>query len=192
MSIPETNASGAAKEYPVSDILAYVALQQTALSNLLNDNTEKLQKIIESEDFSELVSSANTSVSSMINAVRKLELMLRNRRLSAFPVRAAECKQAPRVTVVPEVPNAGYVYKDEASNAYIINLHQSKLPARLIIQSEPTVPVKPLSVLPAGFTLNNNMLTVPAGAVSPQAPLIFEIGTGSCAAKAVLHVAVLL
>ena len=55
-----------------------MALQQAALSHILNGEGEKLQKLLSFEDVThETVLKANRSVESMVNSVAELETILK-------------------------------------------------------------------------------------------------------------------
>ncbi|MEM1485706.1 hypothetical protein V6615_12675 [Oscillospiraceae bacterium PP1C4] len=68
----------------ITDIIESVALEQTALSHILNAEGEKLQKIlsISGSDYS-LTLKANKSVKSTVNAITMLEMILQSK-LDAF------------------------------------------------------------------------------------------------------------
>lgn len=61
----------------ITDLLTSVALQQAALSHILNAEGEKLQKILSMEQITpETVLQTNSSVESMVNSISKLESVL--------------------------------------------------------------------------------------------------------------------
>lgn len=61
----------------VTDIIESVALEQTALAHILNAEGEKLQKILQISPLSnELLLKTNKSISSMINSITILEMVL--------------------------------------------------------------------------------------------------------------------
>ena len=64
----------------ISDLMESVALQQAALSHILNAEGEKLQKILSFQDIThETVLAANRSVESMVNAIANLEINLQSK-----------------------------------------------------------------------------------------------------------------
>lgn len=64
----------------ITDIIESVALEQTALSHILNAEGEKLQAVIAVADVSPAqLLDANTSVSKLTNAVSRLELILQSK-----------------------------------------------------------------------------------------------------------------
>lgn len=66
------------REQAVSDLVESVALQQTALSHILNAEGEKIQKILSFDDINpETVLKTNKSVESMVNAVSDMEMVLK-------------------------------------------------------------------------------------------------------------------
>ena len=61
----------------ITDLLASVALQQAALSHILNAEGEKVQKILSFDQLApETILLTNRSVESMVNTVSNLELIL--------------------------------------------------------------------------------------------------------------------
>lgn len=61
----------------VTDIIASVALEQAALSHILNAEGEKLQKVVATTDISlPQLLYTNKSVERMVNAVSRLEMIL--------------------------------------------------------------------------------------------------------------------
>ncbi len=66
-----------ARSQAVSDLFESVALQQAALSHILNAEGEKLQKIFSFEEISpDTVLQANKSVEGMIHSIANLETVL--------------------------------------------------------------------------------------------------------------------
>lgn len=66
------------REQAVSDLVESVALQQTALSHILNAEGEKLQKILSISDITpETILLTNKSVESMVNSVSEMEMVLK-------------------------------------------------------------------------------------------------------------------
>ncbi len=63
----------------ISDIITSVALEQTALSHILNAEGEKIQKIVAVADNVDDMLEVNKSVESMVNTITKLEFILHNK-----------------------------------------------------------------------------------------------------------------
>lgn len=64
----------------ISDLIESVALQQTALSHILNAEGEKLQKVLSLEEITpEDILATNQSVESMVNSVANLETILKDK-----------------------------------------------------------------------------------------------------------------
>lgn len=83
---PETLASNTievrvvtAREQAVTDIIESVALEQAALSHILNAEGEKLQKISQLSVSGDQLLAVNKSVSSMVNSVSRLEMVLQSK-----------------------------------------------------------------------------------------------------------------
>ena len=61
----------------ITDLIVSVALQQAALSHILNAEGEKVQKILSFDDLTpETILQANRSVESMVNSISNLEGIL--------------------------------------------------------------------------------------------------------------------
>ena len=79
-STTSTTSTTTAVPQPRSQAITSVALQQAALSHILNAEGEKLQKILSFEDLrTETILQANKSVESMVDAVSGLELILKQK-----------------------------------------------------------------------------------------------------------------
>ena len=80
MGMPIITASATTRTQAITDLIQSVALEETALSHILNAEGEKLQKIFAIEDVSaENILAANKSVESMVNSVSNLEMVLRDK-----------------------------------------------------------------------------------------------------------------
>lgn len=72
--------SATTRSQAVTDIIESVALQQTALSHVLNAEGEKLQKILSLDEVSpDMILQTNKSVESMVNAIANLETILKEK-----------------------------------------------------------------------------------------------------------------
>ncbi len=84
MGMPVITASTTTRAQAVTDIIQSVALEETALSHILNAEGEKIQKIVAMEDVTpEVLLATNKSVESMVNAISRLEMILHSK-LSTF------------------------------------------------------------------------------------------------------------
>ncbi|MEG0297798.1 MAG: hypothetical protein RR620_13840 [Clostridium sp.] len=79
MSMPVIIPSKITRDQSVSDIIESVALEETALSHILNAEGEKIQKIVSLEVSSQELLAVNTSVQTMVNAVSRLEMVLQSK-----------------------------------------------------------------------------------------------------------------
>lgn len=84
MGMPVIVNSGIDREDAITDIIQSIALEETALSHILNAEGEKIQAAVAMKEVSidELIK-INSSVESMVHAVTKLEAVLQNK-LSLF------------------------------------------------------------------------------------------------------------
>ncbi|MEG0282927.1 MAG: SdrD B-like domain-containing protein [Clostridia bacterium] len=63
----------------VTDILQSVALQQAALSHIINAEGEKIQKILQITNNKEQITAVNSSVSKTLNSITNLEIVLQQK-----------------------------------------------------------------------------------------------------------------
>lgn len=84
MGMPVITASATTRTQAITDIIQSIALQETALSHILNAEGEKIQKMVALPDVTpEVLLATNKSVESMVNAVSRLEMILQSK-LSVF------------------------------------------------------------------------------------------------------------
>lgn len=84
MGMPVITPSTTTRTQAITDIIESVALEETALSHILNAEGEKIQKVVAMEDVTpEVLLATNKSVESMVNAVSRLEMILHSK-LTAF------------------------------------------------------------------------------------------------------------
>lgn len=80
MGMPVITPSTVTRPQAITDVIESVALEQAALSHILNAEGEKLQKIVaDTTATPEVLLTANASVESMIKAVAKLEMILQSK-----------------------------------------------------------------------------------------------------------------
>ena len=84
MGMPVITASTTTRGQAITDLIQSVALEETALSHILNAEGEKIQKMVAMPDVTpEVLLATNKSVESMVNAVSRLEMILQSK-LSTF------------------------------------------------------------------------------------------------------------
>ncbi len=77
MSMPIITPGEGTREQAITDLIESVALQETALSHIINAEGEKMQAIIAMEDVtSDQLLALNKLVEQMIGAITRLEMML--------------------------------------------------------------------------------------------------------------------
>lgn len=80
MGMPVITHSTTTRSQAVTDIIESVALQETALSHILNAEGEKIQKVVAMSDVTpEVLMAVNKSVESMVGAVSRLEMILQSK-----------------------------------------------------------------------------------------------------------------
>lgn len=80
MGMPIITPGTGSRTQAITDLIESIALQETALSHILNAEGEKMQAIISMEDVStaELLE-LNRSVEQLIGSVTRLEIMLQSK-----------------------------------------------------------------------------------------------------------------
>ena len=77
MGMPVITASATTRDQAITDLIQSVALEETALSHILNAEGEKIQKILTFDQLApEIILQTNKSVESMVNTISNLELVL--------------------------------------------------------------------------------------------------------------------
>lgn len=77
MGMPEIKPSDVTRCQAITDIIESVALEQTALSHILNAEGEKIQKVVAISDITpDQLLKVNQSVKSMVGAITRLEMVL--------------------------------------------------------------------------------------------------------------------
>lgn len=76
MSMPVIKPGTGTRTQAITDIIESVALEQTALSHILNAEGEKIQAIVAEAQTGNEMLAVNKSVQSMVNAVTRLEMVL--------------------------------------------------------------------------------------------------------------------
>lgn len=80
MGMPVITPSTTTRAQAITDIIESVALQETALSHILNAEGEKIQKVVAMPDVTpEVLLATNKSVEAMVNAVSRLEMILQSK-----------------------------------------------------------------------------------------------------------------
>ena len=75
MGMPVITASTTTREQAITDLIQSVALEETALSHILNAAGEKIQKVVAMEGVTpEILLETNKSVEAMVTAVAKLDV----------------------------------------------------------------------------------------------------------------------
>lgn len=79
MGMPIITPGTGSRSQAITDIISSVALQQTALSHILNAEGEKIQKIVADGTTADEILAVNKSVNSMVDSVARLEMLLQSK-----------------------------------------------------------------------------------------------------------------
>lgn len=79
MSMPVITPGTGSRCQAITDIITSVALEQTALSHIINAEGEKIQKIVATAETAEDMLTVNKSVESMVNTITRLEMVLQSK-----------------------------------------------------------------------------------------------------------------
>lgn len=83
MGMPEIIPGTGTRCQAITDIISSVALEQAALSHILNAEGEKIQKIVAKADTADEMIKVNKSVNEMVNSIAGMEMLLQ-RKLGLF------------------------------------------------------------------------------------------------------------
>ncbi|MEG1848054.1 MAG: hypothetical protein RRX92_03015 [Lachnospiraceae bacterium] len=79
MSMPVITPSTTIRTQAITDIIESVALEQTALSHILNAEGEKIQKVVKDATTAEEMLAVNKSVQAMVGTITRLEMVLQSK-----------------------------------------------------------------------------------------------------------------
>lgn len=80
MGMPVIVGTTIEREQAITDIIESVALEQTALSHILNAEGEKIQKVVALSGVTpEILLATNKSVQTMVDTISKLEMILQSK-----------------------------------------------------------------------------------------------------------------
>ena len=80
MGMPVISSSNITRSQAITDIIQSVALEESALSHILNAEGEKIQKMVAMADVTpEILLQTNKSVESMVDSVAQLETVLKQK-----------------------------------------------------------------------------------------------------------------
>lgn len=81
MGMPVIEPGTSTRCQAITDIITSIALEETALSHILNAEGEKIQKFVSEDstaDYTQILE-ANNSVRSMVGAITRLEVILQSK-----------------------------------------------------------------------------------------------------------------
>lgn len=79
MGMPIITPGEGTRSQAITDIIESVALEQTALSHILNAEGEKIQRAVADTTTVDEILAVNKSVQSMVNAISRLEMVLQSK-----------------------------------------------------------------------------------------------------------------
>lgn len=79
MSMPVITPGTGTRCQAITDLIASVALEQTALSHIINAEGEKIQSIIGQSKTEEEILAVNQSVNAMVDAITRLEMVMQSK-----------------------------------------------------------------------------------------------------------------
>lgn len=104
MSMPVITPGTSNRCQAVTDIITSVALEQTALSHVINAEGEKIQKVLEFAKTPEELLAVNKSVNDMIDSISRLEMILHGKLQIFKDCACKDCDdKSVEVKTVPEV-----------------------------------------------------------------------------------------
>ncbi len=174
MSMPIIKPSGIKRKESITDIVESVALEQTALSHILNAEGEKIQKVLEEERNTTNgdVLKVNESVQTTINSITRLETILQGK-LELFKdcLCDEDCYKNPLELkiLLSQIDSIDTSSITKDGNIYTIKL-ANKFPRTITFSGIPvgtTTTTTAIGTLPNTVTLANNVLTFAATTTIP-------------------------
>lgn len=93
MGMPVITSSTTTRSQAITDIIQSVALEETALSHILNAEGEKIQRVVAMENATaEILLETNKSVEAMVNSISNLEMILKDK-IDLFKECSCDCKK---------------------------------------------------------------------------------------------------
>ena len=93
MGMPVITSSTTTRSQAITDIIQSVALEETALSHILNAEGEKIQRVVAMENATaEILLETNKSVEAMVNSISNLEMILKDK-IDLFKDCSCDCKK---------------------------------------------------------------------------------------------------
>lgn len=90
MGMPIITPGDTTKDQAITDVITSIATQESALSHIINAESEKMQAVIQMEEITEdELLTLNQSVELMLNAITNLEIMLQSKLNIVSPCPAA-------------------------------------------------------------------------------------------------------
>lgn len=180
MSIPIITSGTGSRCQAISDLIESVALEQAAISHMLNAEGEKMQKIVRLATSTEILQ-VEQSVEQLINSITSLEIVLQNK-LSLFSNCLCEncpCQPISNVDITTEVENID-VAKGSNTSFEITNFSATQGLVEFNVQVTPNYPVELVSTTtPAAVTLNGNTLSIDFSQ-SQTGDIVLRTGRDEC------------
>lgn len=181
MGMPIITPGTGTRLQAITDIIESVALEQTALSHILNAEGEKIQAIVSLATMGDEMLAVNSSVKSMVNSIAMLEMVLQSK-LELF----SDCLCVPTpCTVLTNTAitasDAKAIVTKNSMTDYTINLTQTTGAGTLTVTTTPAgLPISVNGTLPTGLTLNGNVLSYTNWAAFQGTTAKLNVGTGAC------------
>ena len=95
MGMPIITPGTSTRCQAITDIITSVALEQTALSHILNAEGEKIQKIVALAETADEMLAVNKSVENMVKSITRLEMVLQGKLELFEPCLCTDCPVVP-------------------------------------------------------------------------------------------------
>ncbi|MEG1448452.1 MAG: hypothetical protein RSC41_03890 [Oscillospiraceae bacterium] len=181
MGMPIITPGTGTRSQAITDIIESVALEQTALSHILNAEGEKSQALVAKAITGDEILAVNSSVKSMVNSITMLELVLQSK-LEMFDdclCLPTPCTELTDTAITASNPKA-IVTKNSMTN-YKIDLTKTSGAGTLTITTTPSgLPISINGTLPTGLTLSGNVLSYTDWETFKGSTVKLNIGTDTC------------
>lgn len=179
MGMPIITPSTTTRSQAITDIIESVALEQTALSHILNAEGENIQKNVALTTSTQEMLNVNKSVELMVNSVARLEMVLQSK-LELF----SDCLCPPTtcapITNVNITTTAGSTITKVSNTSFSIDLTGATTFTQLFtVVPTPADATIVFTTLPTGVTASGDTFTIDSR-VTTEGTIVFTVGSGTC------------
>lgn len=163
MGLPRIIGSSTTRSQAITDIIQSVAVEQAAIANIINAESDKLQKVVTLNDDTQTALQAYNSVNSTVSAATFLQIILIKQLelfsgcLSPTPEPSPSIENISMEILPPDLGRT--ITKIDNQHFTIAKQSTTKNVGRSLIEILPTRTISLISA-PEGVTLSENVITI--------------------------------